>query len=293
QPSRMLDLLEKRGQLDNPIVIVTSDHGMPFPRVKGQAYYASNHVPLAVMWKNGIKASGAAGGRVIDDYVSFADIAPTLIELAGVKWNETGMQPTVGRSLTDILFAANSGRGAAQGPPRDHALVGKERTDVGRPNDVGYPIRGIIKDDLLYIRNFEILRWPTGNPETGYLDCDGGPSKTEILKMRREGREKRYWDLAFGKRPAEELYDIGKDPDCLTNLANDPKYQAVKKRLKQQMERELWAQGDPRMFGKGYIFDQYQYADEKTRGFYERFMRGEKVKAGWVNESDFEKEPIK
>ena len=287
---RMLALLEQRGQLDDTLVIVTSDHGCPFPRAKGQAYDFSNRVPLAVMWKNGIKAPGGTGGRVIDDYVSFADIAPTLIELAGLRWSETGMQPTAGRSLTDVLFSTTAGR---VNPLRDHVLVGKERHDVGRPNDVGYPIRGISKNDVLYIRNYEIARWPAGNPETGYLNCDGGATKTEILNARREGRERRHWELAFGKRPSEELYDLKPDPDCLNNLANDPKYQSVKKQLQQQMERELRAQGDPRMFGRGAIFDRYTYANPEQRNFYERFMRGEKVKAGWVNESDFEKEPIK
>jgi hypothetical protein len=59
------------------------------------------------------------------------------------------------------------------------------------------------------------------------------------------------------------------------------------------MERELRAQNDPRQLGRGEIFDRYVYADETTRGFYERFMRGEKLNAGWVNASDFEKVPIK
>src|SRR6185436_14989921 len=118
--ARMLELLEQRGQLDNTLVIVTSDHGMPFPRVKGQAYDASNHVPLAIMWRQGIKMRG----RTVDDYTSFADLAPTLIEVAGLKWAETGMQLTVGRSLTDILFSAKAGR---VNPLRDHVLVGKER----------------------------------------------------------------------------------------------------------------------------------------------------------------------
>jgi N-sulfoglucosamine sulfohydrolase len=284
--SRMLEQLEQRGLLENTIVIVTSDHGMPFPRAKGQAYEYSNHVPLAVMWKRGIKATG----RTIDDYVSFADIAPTLIELAGVKWDDTGMQPTVGRSLTELFTASKSGRVISQ---RDHVLLGKERHDIGAPNDVGYPIRGIVKDDVLYLRNYEIDRWPVGNPETGYLNCDAGATKTNILQMRRSGGDKSFWQLSFGKRPAEELYDLKRDPDCVHNLANDKQYQSLKKKLSEQMTRELKAQDDPRMFGKGYIFDQYIYANPEQRNFYERFMRGEKMKAGWVNESDFEKEPIK
>jgi N-sulfoglucosamine sulfohydrolase len=259
---------------------------MPFPRVKGQAYEFSNHVPLAIMWRGVIKE----GGRSVDDYVSFVDLAPTVVELAGLKWEETGMQPAAGRSLIDILRSTQS-RAAAS--PRDHVLVGKERHDVGRPHDWGYPIRGIIKENALYIRNYEPERWPAGNPETGYLNCDGGPTKTEVLQRRRDGLDTRAWELAFGRRPTEELYDLEQDPFCLTNLAADLQHRPRLARLRQQMERELRAQRDPRMSGRGYLFDRYIYADESTRSFYERFMRGEKLKAGWVNASDFEKAPIK
>ena len=282
---RMIRRLEERGLLENTIVVVTSDHGMPFPRVKGQAYEFSNHVPLAIMWPAGVKARG----RTVDDFVSFADLAPTLIELAGLQWSDTGMQPAAGRSLTGILYSDRSGRIEAA---RDHVLVGKERHDVGRPNDWGYPIRGIIREEGLYLRNYEPDRWPAGNPETGYLNCDGGATKTDILQARRAGGDARPWTLAFGKRPAEELYDLARDPYCLTNLAGDPRHQGLQRRLRQEMERELRAQGDPRQAGRGDVFDNYVYADERTRSFYEKFTRGEAPKAGWVNESDFERGPI-
>jgi arylsulfatase A-like enzyme len=283
---RMLDMLEKRGLLDNTIVVVTSDNGMPFPRDKGQAYDGSNHLPLAIMWKKGLKSPG----RTVNDYVSFIDFAPTFIELAGLKWDETGMSMSPGRSLTDILYSDKSGQ---VNPARDHVLIGKERHDVGRPNDWGYPIRGIVKDGQIYIHNFEITRWPAGNPETGYLNCDGGPTKTEVLKSRTIAGQEQFWKLCFGKRPQEELYDTKNDQDCLKNLADDPAFASAKARLRQQLFAELEGQDDPRMFGRGSEFDQYPYADEKGRGFYERYMKGEKVPAGWVNKSDFEKEPIK
>jgi arylsulfatase A-like enzyme len=280
---RMLKLLGERGLADNTLVIVTSDNGMPFPRVKGQTYELSNHMPLAVMWPRGI----AAKGRIVDEYVSFVDLAATFIDLAGLKWSETGMHPTSGRSWIDI-FSRKPGS-----PQRDHVLIGQERHDVGRPHDWGYPIRGIIKDETLYLRNYEPSRWPAGNPETGYLNTDGSPTKTDILQTRREGRDTRLWNLAFGKRGAEELYDLRADPDCLRNLADDPRHRRRKDELGQLMERELRTQGDPRQFGKGEVFDRYMYADESTRNFYERFMRGEQLKAGWVNESDFEKSAVK
>jgi N-sulfoglucosamine sulfohydrolase len=275
---RMLALLDKRGQLDNTLVIVTSDNGMPFPHDKGNAYNDADHLPLAVMWKSGIKGPG----RVAGQYVSFIDFAPTFVELAGLRWHETGMAPATGRSLTDVF------RNDLSALARDHVLVGKERTDVGRPHDWGYPIRGIVMGDRLYLHNFEPDRWPGGNPETGYLDCDGGPTKTEVLKSRKTPGEKRFWTTSFGKRPADELYDLRSDPDCLTNLSDRVDFRT----LQSQLFRELKVQADPRMFGQGHVFDEYPCADRGERNFYERFMRGEKVKSDWVSPSDFEKGPL-
>ena len=279
---RMLAELEKRGLLANTLVIVTSDHGMPFPRGKGNAGELPNHVPLAAMWPRGI----AAPGRRVDDFVSFVDVAPTLIELAGLKWSETGMAESVGRSLTDIF---HSEKGGVIDAARDHVLIGKERTDIGRPHDEGYPIRGIIKGDFVYLQNFEPTRWPAGNPETGYLDCDGGATKTFILDAHRQNAADPHWALSFGLRPGEEFYDLAHDPDCLKNLALSPQSNSQQSALREQMLAELRAQGDPRMAGEGAVFDHYPHANKGHVGFYERFMAGEKLPTAWVSPSDYEK----
>jgi len=281
---RMLDELEKRGQLANTLVVVTADNGMPFPRVKGNAYEMANHLPLAIMWKQGIRTPG----RVAKDYVSFIDFAPTFIDAANVPWGKTGMAASPGRSLRDI-FDSEEGVAARAASGRDHVLIGKERHDVGRPHDWGYPIRGIVKDGWLYIRNFEPSRWPAGNPETGYLNTDGGATKTDILNAHRKDTDDPCWELCFGKRAGEELYDIRKDPDCLKNLAINPEYLERKEALWRQLSRELKQQGDPRMSGNGEVFEAEPYADSSIQHFYERFMKGEKIQAGWVNDSDFEK----
>ncbi len=282
---RMLAELEKRGQLANTLVIVTSDHAMPFPRVKGNAYEFANHVPLAAMWPRGI----AKPGRAVEDFVSFIDIAPTLIEIAGLKWAATGMAESPGRSLTEIFRSEKSG---LVNPARDHVLIGKERTDIGRPDDAGYPTRGIIKDGWLYLKNFEPSRWPAGNPETGYLDCDAGPTKSFILDARRANPADPHWALCFGMRPGEELYDLRNDPDCLRNLALSPQGAAAQSSLREEMLAELRQQGDPRVVGDGAIFDRYEHANRGHVGFYERFQRGEKPATGWVRASDYEKEPL-
>lgn len=278
---RMLASLEERGQLANTLVIVTSDNGMPFPRAKAQIYELSNHLPLAMMWLEGVPHPG----RTVDDFVSFVDLAPTILDVADLDWAATGMQPAAGSSLLDILKSSRSGR---VDPTRDHVLVGKERHDIGRPEDQGYPIRGIVTEDLLYLRNFETERWPAGNPETGYLAVDASPTKTEILEMRRSGVDDSYWQLAFGKRGHEELYDLGNDPACVVNLATDLEYAPAKEELAARLARELEAEGDPRMLGEGDIFDAYPVAT-RWAGYYEKFMAGEIAVAGWIVESDIER----
>ncbi|WP_237226372.1 sulfatase [Rubinisphaera sp. JC750] len=284
---RMIEALERRGELENTLIVVTSDNGMPFPRCKGAEYEYSNHMPLAIMWPAGIQNPG----RKIDDYVSFIDFAPTFLELAGVTAEKIGMQPVQGKSLSPIFRSEKSGRVV---PERNYVLLGQERHDVGRPGDVGYPIRSIIQDDLLYMRNMKNDRWPMCDPVTGYLNTDGSPTKTQILNMRRQGEETLFWELCFGKRGEEELYNIAKDPECLHNLIDDEKYRAQADQLQEKLFAELKKQEDPRMSGQGEVFDNYPYANPGQRNFYRRFLEGDvnERSAGWVNPSDFEPKPV-
>lgn len=282
---RMLADLEERGLLENTLVVVTADNGMPFPRIKGQKYELSNHLPLAMMWPKGIQEAG----RTIDDFVNFIDFAPTFLDIAGVSEQESGMQTITGSSLLDYLYATSETKLT---PIRDHVLIGKERHDIGRPNDWGYPVRGIVTKDYLYLRNFEPDRWPVGNPETGYLNTDGSPTKTQALISRKHPDTYKYWKWNMGKRPAEELYRISDDPACMHNLAGSADHQEIQAQLAQQMTAELIAEGDPRVTGNAQIFDTYIYAHDATRNFYARFKAGEEMKTGWVNPSDFETEEI-
>ena len=285
QLQKMLSILEKTGELDNTIIVVTSDNGMPFPRIKGHMYDYDNHLPLAIMWKNHI----ISPGRKVTDFVSFIDFAPTFLEVAGVD-PKNSMQPIQGSSLLSFFKAKNN---QTVGSSRDHVLLGREREDVGRPHDEGYPVRAIVKENFFYAINYEPNRWPSGNPETGYLDTDGSPTKTELLDANRSGKYHNLWQLSFGKKPVEELYQTDKDPYSMKNLANDPAFAKIKASLKGQMEQELKSQKDPRMFGKGSIFDKYPYGEPRVKNFYERYMKGEKIATGWVNDTDFEKPDFK
>lgn len=274
---KMLEALEESGELDNTIVIVIADHGMPFPRCKGQEYEYSNHIPFAVMWRNGIKNPG----RDVYEKISVIDIAPTLLELAGVKESESGMFPITGRSFLNIL------KGEKDSIDRDFVLIGKERHDVGRPHDQGYPIRGLIRGDYLYLMNFETSRWPAGNPETGYLNVDGSPTKTEVLQSRRNPDTAYLWNWSFGKRGEEELYNIRTDKECLENLVDRPELYSLKEKMKKELVDRLREQKDPRIVSDGSVFDKYEYQGAE-RMVWDRMKVGEKVKLGYVNETDFE-----
>ncbi|MBT3288189.1 MAG: sulfatase [Victivallales bacterium] len=242
----MLEKLESIGELDNTLVVVTSDNGAPFPRVKGQMYDDDFRLPFAAMWPSRIKP-----GRRVDDLISFIDIAPTFADAAGIEV----LAGFSGRSLFDVFAAEGSGMVT---PDRQRAYMGRERHDMGREGDLGYPVRCIRTPQYLYVRNFAPDRWPAGNPETNYTNCDSSPTKSRILALKELGDEF-YWQLSFGRHPAEELYDIQADPHCMSNLAERPEHAERKESLWQELQAELHRTGDPRIAGNGDVFESYEY----------------------------------
>ncbi len=242
----MLALLKKAGKLDNTIVVMTGDHGMPFPRAKTNLYDSGARVAMAVRWPEKVKP-----GRTVDDFVSFTDFAPTFLEAAGLK----PLEAMTGRSFFDLLVADASGR---IDPKRDRVIFERERHTVCRPDRQSYPVRAIRTHEFLYKRNLRPHLWPAGDPEA-FRDCDGSPSKTEILKRRTEPAIAPFFELAFAKRPAEELYDLKKDPDQLHNVAGRPEYAAIQKQLRADLDRWMTATADPRATGEVDLWDTCQY----------------------------------
>ena len=250
----LLQLLRETGRLDNTIVVMTGDNGWPFPRAKANLYDAGTRQPLAVRWPAKVKA-----GRRVDDFISFTDFAPTFLEAAGLK----PLPEMTGRSFMDIL------RGE-QATGRDHLFVERERHANVRRGDLSYPSRAIRTGEFLYIRNFRADRWPAGDPEQyvavgPFGDVDNSPSKEVILARRDEGPMKRYFELAFAKRPAEELYDVAKDPDELTNVADKPDYAAAKRKLRAELERWMRETGDPRATADDDRWDKFPYFGDRPR----------------------------
>lgn len=242
--NRMLDLLQKRGELDNTLVVVTADNGMPFPRSKATMYEYGIHMPLAACWPAVCK-----GGRKVDDLISFTDFAPTFLEAAGLSVPKI----MTGRSFVNVLKSDKSGQ---VDPVRTWAVSGRERHSHARFDNLGYPTRALRTSQYLYIRNFKPERWPAGDPEQ-YADVDNGPSKSYMLKHRNDPKIKPLFEAAFGKQPAEQLFDIRTDPGCMKNLAASSAHAAILKKLRAQLDQTLLAQKDPRVLGQGDIWESY------------------------------------
>ncbi len=249
QIGRALKILEDAGELNKTLIVVTSDHGMPFPYVKGQIHEDAFHLPLAMRWGEGIKP-----GRVVEDFINVRDLAPTYMELAGLKPHAQ----MTGKSLAKILRSEKSG----WIENRDVMLAGKERHDIGRPNDLGYPVRAMRTKDFLYVHNFHPERWPAGNPETDFGNVDPSPSK-EVVKA----LGGHFYELSFGKRLPDELYRLSDDPECVRNLANDLAFKDVMEELRYRMMSLLKDEDDPRAYGHTEVFDTYKYTGARGKGY--------------------------
>ncbi len=249
----MLEELAAAGELDNTIIILSGDNGIPgIPRGKTNCYDLSVRAPLMVQWPQKIKA-----GRRVDDFVSVMDIGPTLLEAAGIKV-PSDMD---GDSFLPQLTSDQSGW---IDPQRDFVIVGRElHFPTARDHQLPYPMRAIRTRDHLYIRNFKPDRWPNGAPynvgdadATGnydrlevapFRDLDASLTKSWLIANRDSSPARDAIDLTLGMRPAEELYAIQDDPDSLHNLADDPAVANIKAALSKRLMSVLERTNDPRL----------------------------------------------
>lgn len=254
--AKALQQLEAIGEADNTIVVITGDHGMPFPRCKSNLYDSGTRVPLAIRWPDRV-----SGKQVFQGFVSLTDLAPTFLAAAGVKRH----RPMTGKNLLPAILEGD------ESALRKYVLVGKERhvPSQAAPDMGGYPSRALRTPGFLYIRNYVPERWPNGTPDwenaalpgTWYGDTDNGPTKTYMVANKdKDDEHRRAWELSFGKRPAEELYDLSKDPEQLINVAADPTYRGTKKTHAIRLTHDLAKTADPRESPQHtFDFDQQPY----------------------------------
>ena len=268
----LVEELKRLGEYENTIIVLTGDNGIPgFPRGKANLYDFGVRAPLIIRWGE-IKYSG----RKLDDLVSLIDLAPTFLDAVGIEIPET----MDGKSLIPLLMSSKEG---VVDKNRDHVVVGRERHGY-RKGYLPYPSRAIYTKDFAYIHNFKPDRSPLGigaddfspdqlppiidqstfslEAQLAYafledysnqrdslilrgIDC--GPTKAWLVTNRKSPEYAKYYDMAFGLRPAEELYDMRKDPDQLNNVASDKAYAEVKARLSKQLMQVLKDTHDPRL----------------------------------------------
>lgn len=265
----MLKMIEDAGELENTLVIITSDNGMPFPRAKANCYEFGIHMPLAISWPAKIPPN-----RTLDDLTAFIDLTATIYEATGVE-PPTEFGP-VGKSLMPELASSQSGW---VNPERDAVVAGRERHSSSRYRTLSYPQRAIRTSKYLYIHNFRPERWPAGPGQKfskarfdangglvastpgplhgGYHDIDACPSLTFLIDHHEEPEFARFLGLSVDRRPAEELFDITSDPDCLNNLAATEQGKQVAAELKQRLFTTLRETGDARLLDGGEIWETY------------------------------------
>ncbi|MBL6763830.1 MAG: sulfatase-like hydrolase/transferase [Verrucomicrobiae bacterium] len=243
QVGEVLKALEKSGELENTIVVVSGDNGMPFPGAKATLHDLGTRVPLAIRWGAEIK-----GGGVVDKFVSLCDLAPTFLEAAGLSRGSS----MTGRSLLALL------KKGGDGLDRSFVLTGMER------HVYSWPARGLRTEDFLYIRNFAPAAWMTGEvrgkePNFDFaaepwpsregafsFNIDPSPTK-QLLRLERDAPGVAEFAAKILSRPPdEELYDLRSDPAQTNNIAGDKDSSEIRGRLVRQLSAELRASGDPR-----------------------------------------------
>jgi len=261
---RMLGMLENGGELDNTLIIVTSDHGMGFPKAKANLYEYSVRVPLAVRWGDAVP-----GGRKVTDLVNLIDLTATIYEATGVE--PPTVHPIAGSSLLELLRGQGGG---VIDPRRDALFLGRERHSSARHENKTYPMRAIRTHEYLYIRNFAPDRWPAGAPQAlgpddqllpithgsqAFADIDESQTKSFLVEHRDDKKHREFFLHAVGKRPAEELFDVGADPGCLNNLAENPEFGKIRAELAARLQAHLAQTGDPRVVGPDFeVFESYR-----------------------------------
>lgn len=262
QLGKMLDLLEQQGELDNTIVIVTSDNGTQLPRAKFTAYDWGLHVPLAIMWPEQV-----LGGRVVEDFVGFPDFGPTILEAAGCSIPDS----MSGRSFLNVLLSSEDGQ---VDPTREWIVGGLEWH--GELPPFNRATRMIRDDRYAYIVNYGNQPKRNLNKKLALPDSEFVISETEeenwfklITKHPEHPAIAPYVDSLIAKPQPEELYDLEIDPWQANNVIDDPSYASVLDRLREKMITYQVKTGDPRATGDMRVFDAARkfVQDRKRNGY--------------------------
>ena len=243
-------VLERSGELARTVIIYTSDNGWQLPRGLANCYDAGSRVPLAIRWGKHLTA-----GRKVESFVNVADLGPTFLELAGL----TPPSVMTMRSIKALML------GQPDESPRDAVFIERERHANVRHDNQSYPVRAIRTRDFLYIRNLRPDRWPAGDPDVLFLhgrpfgDVDTTQVKDFLLAHQNDPAYAKHIALIFGKRPAEELYDLRHDPHQLVNIASQPEQGSTLNPLRARVDAWMKQTNDPRLDPANDDWDNFTY----------------------------------
>lgn len=210
----VLEELERQGARDNTVVIVMSDNGRPFPRCKTMLYDSGVKTPFVVSWP-----AKVAGGQESDSLVSSIDLAPTLLELAGVE---------AGPSFEGVSFAPLL---ESPGASTRDAVFAEHNWHDYRAFE-----RSVRTKNFLYIRN-----WLPHLPGTPPADASRSPTFAEMKRLAYQFElQGPQWNPLVTPRPSEELYDVKADPFQLRNLAQEPAFSEALEAMRKR--QEAWAE---------------------------------------------------
>ncbi|BDD02000.1 sulfatase [Persicobacter psychrovividus] len=210
---KLLAQLEADGLMDNTIIFFYSDHGGPLPRQKREINNGGLQVPFLVRYPD---QHGA--GTTNDELVSFLDLAPTVLDLAGIAPK---------KYMDGRVFL-----GEQKQPEPTYLFAARDRMDKQYDRS-----RAVRDKQFVYIKNY--------HPEKPwYMDVayrKSIPMMREMLEMKEAGTLNDIQMQWFNPtKPAEQLFDFTKDPDEVHNLIDDPKYKAVADRMRKALDR--WEQ---------------------------------------------------
>jgi len=228
QVGEILATLEETGVAKDTLVLFTSEQGSQFPGNKWTCWDTGLHTALVARWPGKI-----AEGKRTKAMVQYADVVPTILDLAGTPKGEHHFD---GSSFAAVLrgekdahraFAYGAHNNYPEGPP--------------------YPVRSVTDGEWRYIRNLTpdeiyIEKHLMGIQGAGALNNPYWPTWVATASENRA-----TYDLVkrYTRRPAEELYQTIEDPGEMTNLAAKPEHAAIKAKLSAELDRWLTEQSDP------------------------------------------------
>ncbi|UZR95037.1 sulfatase family protein [Chondrinema litorale] len=202
--------LERRGVLENTLIIFLSDNGSPFTRAKGTLYDAGIKTPFIIYWKGTISPS-----QTNDQLYSVINLAPTLLDVAGISPSKS----IFGKSMLPLIKGDEM---------QSDQYIFSERNW----HDCDEHIRSVRSDTFKLIKN-AYIEWPHGTA----ADLASSLSHQELVRLKQEGKLNPEQLLIFqSPRPTIELYNVIEDPEEFHNLASDRKY----RKIIQQLHEELY-----------------------------------------------------